>query len=117
YTCVRLRHARNSPRERVATMTFVKGQSGNPAGRPLGSRNKKTQMMEMTLDRESPAIAQKMIRKALGGDSSALRLCFDRLLPRGRDRPIVFPLPRIESSESVRAAAADILQGIATGEV
>jgi len=98
-------------------MTFVKGQSGNPSGRPLGSRNKKTLLMEATLDREAPALAQKMIRKALDGDTTALRLCFDRLLPVGRDRPVVFPLPPIARGEDTRAAADDIVQGISTGEL
>jgi hypothetical protein len=45
-------------------MTFRPGESGNPAGRPRGSRNKKTIALEALVDGESEAVMQKMITLA-----------------------------------------------------
>src|SRR2546421_3278842 len=98
-------------------MTFVKGQSGNPAGRPPGALNKKTLLLEAMLAADSPDLVQKLIEKAMAGDNKALRLCLDRLLPRGRDRPVPFTIRPIESGDDVRAASGDISQALFSGEL
>jgi hypothetical protein len=48
-------------------MQFQKGQSGNPAGRPRGSRNKTTVLMQNLLDGEAEEIARKAIEMAKAG--------------------------------------------------
>ncbi len=98
-------------------MTFVKGQSGNPAGRPPGARNRATLIAEGLFEQEGEALARKAIERALGGDLGALRLCLDRLMPRGRSRPVRFPLPRITGAADVPAAVAAILEGVSAGEL
>jgi len=41
------------------------------------------------------------------GDTTALRLCMERILPTRKDRPVSFDMPRIETvADSVKAAAA-----------
>jgi hypothetical protein len=60
---------------------FPKGQSGNPGGRPKGSRNATTIALETLLDGQATALTQKAIDVALTGDIPALRLCLDRILP------------------------------------
>ena len=55
---------------------FEPGQSGNPLGRPKGSRNKTTLLAESLLDDQSEPIIRKVIEKALQGDFSRLaHLC------------------------------------------
>jgi hypothetical protein len=98
-------------------MTFVKGQSGNPAGRPPGARNRGTLIAEGLFAEEGEALARKAIERALDGDLGALRLCLDRLMPRGRSRPVRFPLPRIAGAADVPAAVAAILEGVSAGEL
>jgi hypothetical protein len=98
-------------------MPFVAGESGNPAGRPPGARNKKTLLIEAMLDAEAEGLTRRVIAKALEGDTSALRLCLDRLQPRGGDRPNPFPLPPIESSSDTRNAVGMIRAAIGTGEL
>lgn len=76
---------------------FRKGQSGNPSGRPRGARNKTTRAVEALLDGEAEALTRKAIERALEGDTTALCLCLDRLLPpvahwRGRISATVKPL-------------------------
>jgi hypothetical protein len=67
-------------------MTFVKGQSGNPAGRPPGSRNKATILAETIFQGEAETIIRLAIDKAKEGDMTAIRLCLERVYPRLRDR-------------------------------
>jgi uncharacterized protein DUF5681 len=71
-------------------MTFKKGQSGNPEGRPPGSRNKATLLIEQLLDNDAKSIVEKAIELAKAGDGTALRLCLDRIVPARKDRHIAF---------------------------
>ena len=66
---------------------FEKGTSGNPSGRPRGSRNATTLALEALLDGQANALTQKAIDLALAGDMAALRLCLDRILPPARIAP------------------------------
>jgi hypothetical protein len=98
-------------------MTFLPGQSGNPAGRPRGSRNKKTIALEVLLDGESEAVMQKMITLAKMGDDVAMRLCVERMMAPRRERPVPLQLPRVESDADARRASADVLEALAEGEI
>jgi hypothetical protein len=94
-------------------MTFVKGQSGNPAGRPPGSRNKRTLLYEALLDGEGEGFTRWLIEKALQGDSTAMRLCSSRLIPDRRDRPTGFALPELSQPGGIPEAIDQITAGIA----
>jgi hypothetical protein len=98
-------------------MTFIPGQSGNPAGRPRGSRNKKTLMLEALLDDESEALMRRVIGLAKMGDDVAMRLVFARMLPPRRERPVPIELPRIESEADARRASADVIEALSAGEI
>jgi Family of unknown function (DUF5681) len=50
-------------------MTYEKGQSGNPAGRPPGSRNKATILAETMFQGEAETIIRRAIDKAKGATS------------------------------------------------
>lgn len=60
---------------------FTKGQSGNPAGRPVGSKNKCTQFREL-LEDDLPALVSVLRDMALEGDMNAMRLLLERLVPK-----------------------------------
>jgi hypothetical protein len=96
---------------------FRKGQSGNPQGRPEGSRNKATLAMDKLLDGEAEAITRKAIELAKEGDTTALRLCLERLCPPRRDRPVSIDLPEIEKPEDAVKALAAIVHAVASGTV
>jgi Family of unknown function (DUF5681) len=98
-------------------MPFQPGQSGNPAGRPLGSRNKKTIVLEALVDGEAEAVMQKLITLAKMGHDGAMRLCVERMMPPRRERPVPLPLPRIETDADARRASADVIEALAEGEV
>ena len=52
----------------MAAMPFEPGKSGNPAGRPVGSRNCATLAMDALIDGEADAITRKCIELAKEGD-------------------------------------------------
>jgi Family of unknown function (DUF5681) len=105
------------PQQRRTTMQFQKGQSGNPAGRPFGSRNKATVLMEGLLEGEAEAIARKAIEMAKGGDMAAIRMCMDRLAPARRGAAISCELPPVETSGGAVAAMAAVIAAVAAGDV
>src|SRR3954463_15336798 len=88
-------------------MAFQKGESGNPQGKPKGTRHRVTMAAEILLEGEAEAITRKAIELAKAGDGPALRLCMDRIYPARKDRPVRFGLPPLEKvGDAVAANAA-----------
>ena len=54
---------------------------------------------------------------ALTGDTVALRLCLDRLAPARKDRPVLFQLPKIDTTGDVVRASSALLEAVASGEL
>jgi Family of unknown function (DUF5681) len=96
-------------------MQFLPGQSGNPAGRPLGARNKKTLALEAAYEAKAEMAVNDIMERAKSGDRAAMRLCMDRAVPAGRHRRISFALPRIRSPEDAEAAIDVVMDGLAEG--
>jgi hypothetical protein len=93
------------------------GQSGNPDGRPKGSRNKATLAALALLDGESEALTRKAVDLALEGDTTALRLCLERIAPPRKDVPVSFALPKMKNAGDALAAINSIVQAVANGEL
>jgi Family of unknown function (DUF5681) len=88
---------------------FRKGRSGNPKGRPLGSRNASTLLDEALKERvmvsenggrrreitKLEAILKQLVNKAAQGDPRATRLL------------LAHQIPRIEEHEASRSATAE----------
>ena len=98
-------------------MPFQKGQSGNPAGRPRGSRNRKVIMLQNILDNEGEFILEQAMIMAKEGNTVALRLCMKRLLPKRRHEPLQCELPPISTAADAVAAMGDIAAALGIGEV
>jgi hypothetical protein len=83
---------------------------GNP-GRPPGARNKATLAALALLEGEAEALARKAVELALAGDTVALRLVLDRLLPKGRALRLDLPLRTLadldRATEAIRGALAE----------
>jgi len=74
---------------RASDGTFVKGVSGNPVGRPKGSKNRitllKMQAEESWRERNSTkldAVLDQILEDALDGDKSARKMIFDALISK-----------------------------------
>jgi hypothetical protein len=95
---------------------FVKGQSGNPRGKPKGLRNRATLAAEALLDGEAEALTRKAIDMGLAGDPVALR-CIERIIPIRKERPLSFALPPLASAEDTAKAINGVLGALAQGLV
>ena len=98
-------------------MPFEKGECGNPAGRPRGSRNRATLLMEGLLADDAEAIGRKAIELAKQGDMAAIRVCMDRLSPVRKGEPVAFELPPLNKPADSVAAAAEIVAAVSAGEL
>jgi hypothetical protein len=98
-------------------MTFQPGQSGNPAGRAVGSRNRKTLAVEAALFDHAHELVENLVERAKNGEPAAMRICMERILPAGRGRPLPIELPSIRSTEDALAAADVIMDALKEGAI
>ena len=96
---------------------FKKGISGNPEGRPKGSRNKATLAAQKLLEGEIETITSKVIELAKAGDMAAIKLVLERILPPRKDNPITVVLPPIATAEDTAKATYSILQAVSYGDI
>jgi hypothetical protein len=102
---------------RDAAGRFLRGTSGNPAGKKPGTRNRKTVLAEALRDGEDTAVARVVIDKALAGDAIAARFCLGLLSPKPRGRPIVLDLPEDARAGDILAAFDATLAAMAAGDI
>lgn len=105
------------PVRRDAEGRWRKGVSGNPVGRPRGSRNQATRMAEALLDAASAMLTNKAIEMALEGDAVALRFCLARILAPRRFAPVALDLPPLDTQSDLAHAMAAVGEATAEGEI
>jgi hypothetical protein len=86
---------------------------GNP-GRPPGARNKTTLAALALLEGEAEALTRRCVGMALEGDATAMRLCLERILPKGRAVRLHLPLRTLDDLE---AATANVTAALAEGAI
>ncbi|MFZ4542188.1 MAG: DUF5681 domain-containing protein, partial [Rickettsiales bacterium] len=96
---------------------FKPGISGNPAGKPKGTRHKTTLAVQALLDGEAETLTRRAIEMALAGDITALRLCLERIAPARRDSTIRVDIPPINNAADSSRAVAAVLDAVAKGEL
>ena len=69
---------------------FKPGKSGNPNGRPKGSKDRRTKYREL-FENESEDLIKKVIELAKDGDTTCLKMCIDRIVSpyRAKDQKVV----------------------------
>lgn len=107
------RYEADSSEGRNPDGTFAKGNPGKQPGTTL----KSTRAVEDLMNGERDKLSRKAIDLALDGDTTALRLCLERIAPPRKDGPVRFDLPSIGSAQEASDAAAAVLQAVADGEL
>jgi hypothetical protein len=92
---------------------FQKGASGNPAGNHKGSRHKSTLLAEKILEDDRDAIINAVVAAAKNGDPTAMRLCFERLVPLRKGRPVVFDLLPVKTAADIAGAVGELARAMA----
>jgi hypothetical protein len=98
-------------------MSQIRGRPFPPGnrfgrGRPKGSRNKRSAQALQILDQYSESLIKKCIAKGLEGDTRALALCMERLLPALREPGVRLKLPKLNQLQDVNLAQQRVLQAI-----
>lgn len=89
------------------------GQSGNPRGRPVGSRNKKNVIAE-EFEKDGSAVARVVMDAALEGDMQAANMVLQRLSPplRARAEKVTFELsPHAPLHQQANQVLASVAEG------
>lgn len=86
-------------------------------GNKSGSRHRVTLAVEALLEGQHEALTAKAVELALSGDTTALRLCLDRLAPPKKDVPIRMSLPPVRSAAEAVTASSDVLASVSAGEI
>jgi hypothetical protein len=86
-------------------------------GKTKGARHRTTLAIEALLEGEHEGLTRKAIDMALAGDTTAMRLCLDRIAPPRKDAPITFDLPPIKTAADTVSASCALLQAVSEGEV
>lgn len=102
---------------KVTSTTWKRGQSGNPKGKPAGTRNKATLAVLALMETGAEEITKAVVAQAKAGDLTAARMVLDRLAPPAKERPVSLALPDVSTAEGINAAQQSILQAVAVGDL
>lgn len=97
-------------------MPFEPGQSGNPAGKPKGTRDHRTRVLDAlaSMGSSEEEYIQNLIKQATEGSSTALTLVTQRLLKETKATLPAFELPEADSPAD---HARNIIAAIASGDI
>jgi hypothetical protein len=96
---------------------FQKGNRANPNGRPAGSRNKATIMLDRMAEADAKAVLQKQLEKAKEGDAKAAEMILSRVWPARKGRTITLNLPPLEKPADIVAALGAVADAVAVGQI
>ncbi len=100
----------------MASSRYKPGQSGNPKGRKKGSLNKRTQLIQ-ALESDLPELIEATKQKALKGDTAALRLLIERLIPAKKSEASLVSIPELGRAKSLTEKAVGIVDAVGNGQI
>jgi Family of unknown function (DUF5681) len=95
---------------------WIKGQSGNPRGRPSRA-HKAAYVAHAMLDDKTIQLLDKVIGWGQGSDKSMLRLYTQKMVPPRQEVPVWLNVPPIQNCADLRAAMKAVATGVAQGDI
>jgi hypothetical protein len=103
---------------------FQKGVSGNPLGRPKGSKNKISQLLQNISEDDQKIIADRIIDFAKGGYHKHFKVVLPYILPKAKapntqlieDDAEVLDL-KLDTPEDIKKASEMIIKAMITGRI
>jgi len=89
---------------------------GNP-GRKPGSRNIRGRSALMRMEDAGDDVAEAAIKAALGGDTAAMRLVLEGILPARKDAAVDIELPTMTGAEDAARAMGALVSEVAAGNL
>jgi hypothetical protein len=90
---------------------------GNPGKLP-GTRNRVSLAIESLMEGQWESLTKTAVALALRGDTTALRLCLDRIAPQRRGSAFeISDFPKLESPADVPRAHAALIAAVTSGEI
>ena len=103
--------------KKQAAGKFLPGASGNPSGRPVGSRNKVSIMLDGILEDKAQELMDKAIQRALAGNTGMLKMLINKIIPDAKERPADLRLPVVKDESDTPAIALAMLASLASGDL
>jgi hypothetical protein len=102
--------------QKSAATRFQPGNPGGP-GRPVGSRNRASIVLDQIASDAGEAILKKMVEAAKDGDLRAGEMVLSRVWPVRKGSPVVVPLPPIKTAADVVDALGALADAVTAGEL
>jgi hypothetical protein len=96
---------------------FKKGKSGNPHGKPKGSRHKASLLAEKLFETDLEIVCSQVVQQAKEGNLMAAKIILDRILPARKDRLININLPLVKNPDDAIEALRLICHAVGNGEI
>jgi hypothetical protein len=109
--------AGESPAKRDGHGRFAPGQSGNPAGKKPGTRNRATRVREVAAEGDEAVVLQALMELVRAGNAAAVRLAATLFFAKPRDREIDLELPSGEAGATPAAIFDRVFRMMARGEL
>src|SRR5438128_2238702 len=88
-----------------------------PKHKPTRPTNVTPAPAQELLQLESEHVMKALIKKALRGNVTALRLCVERLIPIPRERALGIKIPAAENAVQITIALEAVLQALGDGQL
>jgi hypothetical protein len=95
---------------------FERGINGNPAGRPPGIRDKRQAMRDKLVSHADELIS-KVVELAKEGDTAALRVCIERLIPPAKAKDDPVELPELAQRDALADCGQAVMTALAEGRI
>ena len=107
------------PTKNAKKSTDTRFKLGNPGGpgRPTGSRNAATLLLDQLAEGDAQAVLEKQLELAKGGDQRAAEIVLSRVWPVRKGRPVTLAIPPITTAADIVAALGAVANAMAAGEI
>lgn len=96
---------------------FLPGTSGNKKGKNPGTKNKATEAASVLLEGEAEKLTRKAVRMAMKGDTTAMKLCMDRIYPIRKSTVAPVVVSGFDEAKTIMEKAECVLAAVGSGQL